>query len=200
MVTWERNQLDESTLFKAARKLDQGALITIFDIYALAVYRYCFRLCRDPVESDIVVGDVFARFLENLSADRNLAKKLRTCIFQITYQTIVDSMGTSRQEIVVDRQLRTDHGQSLTGKVSEPQGPHPAQILLFLAADLNAVQRHILLLRYLEEFSLNETAFIVGKSVGNVKVIQNRVMTKLRSLLGLMVTDRPQSFASNLDA
>jgi len=191
--------MEESALFKAARKLDQGALITIFDNYAPAVYRYCFRLCRDPVESDIVVGDVFARFLENLSSDKYQAIKLRICIFHITYQTMIDRMGASRQEVAVERKLKTEHGQALTLKPSESDDSLPPQVLLFLTTDLTAVQRHVLLLRYLEDFSLNETALIVGKSVSNVKVIQNRAITKLRSQVDLKVEDRPQSFASNLD-
>jgi RNA polymerase sigma-70 factor, ECF subfamily len=179
--------MDESTLFKAAKKLDEDALIAIFDTYAPAVYRYCLRLCHDPVESDVVVGDVFARFLENLSLDRSPAIKLKTCIFQITYQTMIDRMGTSWQEVVVERKPKAKHGQASTLKPSEPDDLFPVQVLSFLTTDLTAIQQHVLLLRYLEEFSLNETAFIVGKSVSNVKVIQYRAITKLRSRVDLQV-------------
>jgi DNA-directed RNA polymerase specialized sigma24 family protein len=35
-------------------------------------------------------------------------------------------------------------------------------------------------LRFLEEFSLRETAAIVGKDVNHVKVIQSRALAKLR--------------------
>lgn len=55
--------MDESTLLKSAKKLDLGALVTIFDTYAPDVYRYAFRLYRDPIPSDNIVGDVFRRLL-----------------------------------------------------------------------------------------------------------------------------------------
>jgi RNA polymerase sigma-70 factor (ECF subfamily) len=50
--------------------------------------------------------------------------------------------------------------------------------------DLTEDQRHVIILRFLEGFSLNETAAILGKEVSHIKVIQNRAITKLRKNLG----------------
>jgi RNA polymerase sigma-70 factor (ECF subfamily) len=41
----------------------------------------------------------------------------------------------------------------------------------------------VIILRFIEDFSLKETAQIVGKEVNNVKVIQNRGIKKLRKAL-----------------
>jgi RNA polymerase sigma factor (sigma-70 family) len=46
--------------------------------------------------------------------------------------------------------------------------------------DMTDDQRHVLILRFLEDFSLKETAEIIGKEVNNIKVIQNRGMVKLK--------------------
>jgi RNA polymerase sigma-70 factor (ECF subfamily) len=53
--------------------------------------------------------------------------------------------------------------------------------------NLTADQRHVIILRFLEGFSLRETADIMGKEVYNVKVIQNRGVAKLRKALGYKV-------------
>lgn len=84
--------MDESTLLKSAKKLDQDALVTIFNTYAPDVYRYAFRLYRDPIRSDNIVGDVFSQFLENVVNDQTPSFNLRVYIFQITYQKIVDRL------------------------------------------------------------------------------------------------------------
>jgi DNA-directed RNA polymerase specialized sigma24 family protein len=42
----------------------------------------------------------------------------------------------------------------------------------------------VIILRFLEDFSLKETAEIIGKDVNNIKVIQNRGISKLRKTLG----------------
>jgi RNA polymerase sigma-70 factor (ECF subfamily) len=50
--------------------------------------------------------------------------------------------------------------------------------------NLSEDQRHVIILRFLEGFSVKETALIVGKSISNVKVIQNRAIAALRKALG----------------
>ena len=55
--------------------------------------------------------------------------------------------------------------------------------------ELTEDQRHVIILRFLEDFSLKETAEIVGKEVNNIKVIQNRGIAKLRKAMGINLDD-----------
>ena len=56
-------------------------------------------------------------------------------------------------------------------------------LILAIKNHLTANQRHVIILRFVEEFSLHETAEIVGKGVGSVKAIQSRAIAKLRKVL-----------------
>ena len=56
-------------------------------------------------------------------------------------------------------------------------------------SELTEDQRHVIILRFLEDFSLKETAEIIGKDVNNIKVIQNRGIAKLRKALGVHMED-----------
>jgi RNA polymerase sigma-70 factor (ECF subfamily) len=56
-------------------------------------------------------------------------------------------------------------------------------IILAIRNELTEVQRHVIILRFLEGFSLSETATIVRKKVNYVKVIQNRAIATLRKAL-----------------
>ena len=56
------------SLLNAARRMDQEAILKIFDLYAAPLYRYAVRLCGDLVMADHVVGDVFAKLLEQLAS------------------------------------------------------------------------------------------------------------------------------------
>ena len=49
--------------------------------------------------------------------------------------------------------------------------------------ELTEDQRNVIVLRFQEEFSLKETAEIVGKNVNAVKALQNRGIQKLRQVL-----------------
>ena len=50
---------------------------------------------------------------------------------------------------------------------------------------LTANQHHAIVLRFAEGFSLLETARIVGKAAGSVKMTQSRAIAKLRKVLDL---------------
>jgi RNA polymerase sigma factor (sigma-70 family) len=56
-------------------------------------------------------------------------------------------------------------------------------IMFAIRNDLTRDQRHVVVLRFLEGFSLMETAAIIGKEVSHVKVIQNRAISTLRKVL-----------------
>jgi RNA polymerase sigma-70 factor (ECF subfamily) len=57
-------------------------------------------------------------------------------------------------------------------------------ILRSIQNHLTAQQRNVIILRFLEGFSLKETAAILGKEVGSVKVTQGRAIAALRKALG----------------
>ena len=87
----------EITLLEAARSMNQEALVAIFDLYATPLYNYALRLCSDPVAADNVVGDVFAKFLDQLAAGKGPNTNLRSYLYQTTYHLIVDEARFSRR-------------------------------------------------------------------------------------------------------
>ena len=53
-----------------------------------------------------------------------------------------------------------------------------------VANGLTGEQQHVIMLRFVEGFSLQETAQITGKKVNAVSVLQNRAIARLRQVLG----------------
>jgi RNA polymerase sigma-70 factor (ECF subfamily) len=173
-------------LLDAARNMNQEALVKIFDLYSSSLYNYALRLCNDPLEADQVVGDVFAKLLEQLSAGNGPSTNLRSYLYETTYHLIIDKSRYSRREApleVIDF-LRPDGASTVTRL--EDRILFEA-VILAIKNHLTEDQRHVIILRFLEGFSLRETAEIIGKEVYNVKVIQNRGVAKLRKALGYKV-------------
>jgi RNA polymerase sigma-70 factor, ECF subfamily len=100
------------TLLNAARMMDQDALVEIFDRYASALYHYAFRLSGDPMTADQVVGDVFAKLLDQLSSGNGPTANLRSYLYEITYHRIIDEARYSRRRVPLEMadglQYRTD--------------------------------------------------------------------------------------------
>jgi RNA polymerase sigma-70 factor (ECF subfamily) len=180
---------DGVALLKAAQKLDEDALTAIFDEFAPAIYKYTLRLCHDPIVADNIVGDVFAQLLEQFAAGKGPRTNLRSYLYQTAYHLVVDrsryNQHTAPLEIAVDM---NEKGQQSTQTQIEERVLMEA-LVSAMNAELTEDQRHVVILRFLEDFSLKETAEIIGKDVNNIKVIQNRGIAKLRKALGIQLED-----------
>ena len=170
---------NDSSLLDGAREMDQDALVKIFDLYSFPLFNYAARLCGDPVLADHIVGDVFARLLEQLSAGQGPRTNLRSYLYETTYHLIIDETRYSRRRapLEVAGLLRPESKARSTGLDAQILFQ---QILHVMQNDLTDDQRHVIFLRFLEEFSLRETAAIMGKTIDHVKVLQHRAITALR--------------------
>jgi len=173
---------DETALIKAARSLDNEALTEIFEEYAPAIFKYLLRLGTSSQEADQLVGDVFARLLEKISEGKGPETNLRSYLFQIAYHLVVDD-ARGRQRITA-----LDVADTIKEDVKPVQAQAEERMLLeklstAMELYLTEDQRSVLVLRFQEDFSLKETAEIIGKNVNAVKALQNRGISALREVL-----------------
>ena len=173
------------SLLDAARRMDQQALAAIFDRYATDLYNYALRLRNDPLKADSVVGDVFAQFLEQLAAGKEPQTNLRSHLYKITYRLITNGSQLSQREASLElADFELVHGEGQHSMASNPGNKTLMEgLILAIKNHLTANQRHVIVLRFVENFSLRETAEIVGKGVGSVRAIQNRGIEELRKAL-----------------
>ena len=174
---------DESAVLAAAISLDQDALATIFDEYAPAIYQYLLRLGVNSQEADQAAGDVFARLLDKFAEGKGPRTNLRSYLFQTAYHLVVDDARESH------RIAPLEAAESMKEDTLPVQSLAEEKMLLeklstTMERELTNEQRNVLVLRFQEEFSLKETAEIVGKNVNAVKALQNRGINKLREVLG----------------
>lgn len=166
-------------LLSAAKGMDKDALVKIFELYASPLYNYALRLCRDPLLADHIVGDVFAKLLEQFAAGNGPTSNLRAYLYTTAYHLVVDGARSSHRWAPLDEFRPELHYRM-------PDMEEKTRIEMILKAihhDLNDDQRHVIILRFMEDFSLREIATILGKDVGHVKVIQSRALAKLRNVL-----------------
>jgi RNA polymerase sigma-70 factor (ECF subfamily) len=168
-------------LLEAARKMDQEALVQIFDLYASPLYKYALRLCGDPIQADHIVGDVFARLLEQLAAGKGPASHLRPYLYETAYHLLIDEARSAHHYAPLDV-LTWSQPEVHSASLRMEDQIMFELIVQAIQSDLSEDQRHVILLRFLEEFSLRETSAILGKDIGLVKVIQSRAIAKLRNV------------------
>ena len=86
----------DHSLLNSAKLMDKEALVKIFDRYSVPLYRYALRLCGDPLQADHVVGDVFAKLLEQFAAGKGPRDNLRSYLFESTYHRVIDRVPFDR--------------------------------------------------------------------------------------------------------
>lgn len=163
----------------AAKEFDEEALTAIFDHYAPVIYRYTLRLCGDATKADQIVGDVFSRLLDHMAAGKGPQTNLRSYLFQCAYHAIVDQSREEQRTAPLDiAENILENEKALPDQVEENILFEELQVAI--NRDLTEDQRHVVILRFQEEFSLRETAEIIGKNVNAIKALQTRAVERLR--------------------
>ena len=178
LVVAEREQLPVA----GARAGDAGAWDTLFRRYQLPLYVYVFELVREEQTSLDIVQETFinaARYLETLRDDH----KFGSWLFGIAHQKCAQRWRKGARE-----KLFTDE----LSEASLDVEPGPDELLIrqeqesefmVLLNQLSAPQRSVLLLHYLEEFSLEQIAEITSTSAGTVKSRLHYARKALRKLM-----------------
>lgn len=173
--------MDDGNLLNAIQDLDPKALVATFDQYASALYKYALRLTGNPAEADDIVGEVFWELLTHLKEGNGPHQNLRSYLYQVAYHKVVDH---ARER---DHLSPLEEAESLksTESISSRQEDREQIALLdsVIRNHLSEDQRHVIILRYIEDFSLAETAEIIGKKMNNIKIIQKRALARLRRVM-----------------
>jgi RNA polymerase sigma-70 factor (ECF subfamily) len=170
-------------------RLDARALTQAYDLYAAEIYKYAYRHTHNALFADRTVGQVFTRLLEQLSLGRGPRARLRPYLFEIAYHAMLDEIRHPPPAPAAARDV-----DEITG------GERLLEALwCAIREELSADQRHVIVLRFLEGFSLQETARIMGRKAGHIQFLQQQAVTALRRALerqGLQVAPEEQSALS----
>ena len=134
-------------------------------------------------EPEDCLGECFVHMVRRLSAFVGDEAAFRTWAFTVARSRLVDSWRSSGRRPVrptgeVSATLdRFQHHEAADRALTQREAV--TEVLDLLTPD----QRSVLLLRVLDRFSIAETAAIIGKSEGAVKVLQNRAIKTLRRRL-----------------
>jgi len=178
LVVAEREQLPVS----AARAGSPEAWDTLFKRYQLPLYAYVFELVHNEQSSLDIVQETFinaARHIESLREDA----KFGSWLFGIAHQKCIQLWREKSRE-----QSWRDECHEL----EEPFDDDPAQLLvrkeqesefMKLLERLPLPQRSVVLLHFIEDFSLEAIAAITGAELGTVKSRMHYGKKALRKLI-----------------
>ncbi len=155
----------------------------LFDHFYPKISRYVsFRVNSDEVED--IVGDIFFKVISKLKKYQPTAKgNFSAWVFRVAHNTVIDFYRSQREiTSLYDEVGELKHDfpdQKPNPQVNLEKNEDSAKIREILAK-LSPVHQEVLQLKFLEGFSNSEIAEIIGKSEGNVRVIQLRALREMR--------------------
>jgi RNA polymerase sigma-70 factor (ECF subfamily) len=170
-------------LVERAQTGDGEAFGQLYDRYVDTVYRFIYFRLNDRALAEDFTSETFLRALRRLSTFSYQGRDIGAWFITIARNIILDHVKSARHR------LETPTAEIVEGT---EQAPSPetavidaltAQRLLAAVQSLGPEQRDCIVLRFIDGFSISETAAVLGKNDGAVKALQHRAVRKLAELL-----------------
>ena len=154
----------------------------LYDRYVEAVYRYVYYRVRNDADAEDLVSDVFMRALRAIPRYEPRVAFL-AWLYRIARNAVIDRARRSRTQISFEDAL----AHPGVDQVVEPE----ATILALsdktavreALSKLTPLQQEVIVLRFVEGYSTQEIAGLVGKREGTIRGIQFRALEALRTLI-----------------
>ena len=184
-------------LYEKVLKLDEEALSAFFDKFAPALYKYALRSSHVQTVADDIVADVFGQLLEVITNGTVPTENIRVYLYKSAYQLLLNHSRANPQITFSEITLLRDEDKQSTSTASQTDEQVMMQTLISTVyTELTYEQRHVIVLRFLEDFSLAETSEILDQEANKVTVIQNTAIRKLRKAMGI---DNAWSYSHIID-
>jgi RNA polymerase sigma-70 factor (ECF subfamily) len=173
----------EDRLLTLARSGDQDAMMRIYESYFPPIYNFIRLRVGDPALAEDLASDVCVKLVSAVRGRSAPRHSLRGWLFRVARNQIHDHFGRARQ-------IATEALEEWV----PASGDEEPEVRFLRAVDAERArsalrrlpneQQEVLILRFGQQLSLQETADIMGKNVGAVKSLQFRAVNTLRQALG----------------
>ena len=168
---------------------EPSALDVLIKKYLKLIYNFVYRLIGDVDLAHDITQDVFVKVWQKLK-QYDSKKSFKTWLFTIARNTIIDF---ARKKKLLSFSELEAHGFDSNNFTEQVVATDPQPDKIFEKLDtknkmeaviqqLPVIYRQVILLYYVQEFSLEEIAQILKKSVNTVKSQHRRALILLRQL------------------
>jgi RNA polymerase sigma-70 factor (ECF subfamily) len=155
-------------------------LAEMYQLLNVPLFRYAVRLLGDPALAEDCVAETFSRFLAVIQKGYGPKVNEKAYLFRIAHNWITDyyrQRGTEKE--LVSGQLLVSTENPAEAVTNDLEHERVRKALLYLSDD----QRQVIMLRFYEHWSYEETAAAVSKTVEATRALQYRAFISLRRML-----------------
>lgn len=175
-----KGNLQEKIVFLKLRSGDSDAFAFFYEQYVTRIYRFVFIKVSDKRVAEEITQDIFLRVWQHV-VDKKSIKSFQAFIFRIARNAVIDYYRqASRQELPLDYvEDSLSEDEQSESKIDKSLDTHQ---ILEQIKKLKDEYQEILLLRYVEDLSIEEISQVLQKDKNNVRVTLHRALNKLKSI------------------
>jgi RNA polymerase sigma-70 factor, ECF subfamily len=185
VLTGAAGDADVVALVDRAREGDPDAFAALYDRYVERVYRFVlYRVHGDSALAEDVTSEVFLRALRKIKGFTWQGRDVGAWFLTIARNLVLDHFksGRARLEVLgMETPAATD--DRILNAEDEALSRVSAQDLYKAIGQLGTEQQEVIYWRFLQGYSVAETAAAMGKSDGAIKALQYRAVKALYKLV-----------------
>ena len=166
-------------LIKQAAGGSGAAFGDLYKMYMDRIYRYLYYQVKDKMTAEDMTEEAFLKMWRGLPRFRGDERAFTAWLYRIAHNCLIDGCRAKRRELPLD-----------DDSLAAIEGPEDTNANLFAECDLPkllsglpALQKQIIILKFIEGMENDEIAAITGKSQGAIRISQMRALSNLRRKL-----------------
>lgn len=175
---------------KKVLKGDQNAFGDVIELYKDKVFQICYRMLGNRHEAEDISQEAFIRAYVNIHRF-NIELKFSTWLYRIATNLCIDRIRKKKPDYYLDAEVPGTDGLNMYSQIpssgSLPEDDVESMELQALIqkeiSNLPEKYRAVIVLKYIEELSLNEISEILELPLGTVKTRIHRGREALRKQL-----------------
>ena len=175
-------QDEDAALAIRASQGESAAFGLLYDRHVTAIYRYVYYRVRDDAEAEDLTSEVFMRALKAMPRYEPRQAFL-AWLYRIARNAVIDRARKGNRQVSFEDALEHPGVDKIVEPDAEILAHSDSATLRDALAKLTPLQQEVVVLRFIEGYSTEEIARLVGKREGTVRGIQFRAIGALRQLI-----------------
>lgn len=171
---------DDEQLINQVKNGDAEAFGVLYEQYAEVIFRYIYSHLDNRLDAEDLTEEIFFRAWKALPKYDERGLPFSAFLFRIARNSLIDYYRKHKVvQSIDDLELRSHE----TGPEETVAASIESHDLRKTIAELREDYRNVLIFRFLSGLSPDETAQVMQRSVGAVRVLQHRALSSLKNLL-----------------
>jgi len=176
--------LKETILLLKLKSRDTESFGQVYDLFVEKIFRFVYLKVSSREDAEDITSEVFLRAWQYLGEQKKI-DNLNAFLYQIARNLVVDFYRKRVQQplpMINEEQLEAvpDLDNNIFKKIDDELNHNNLTKVL---SQLKDEYKEIIILRFIEEYSVEETAKIIGKTKSNVRVLSHRALQKVEQII-----------------